>query len=104
MLVVDHPSQVGAIATAVSADDLPVPVLVDVDVGQARTGIVSPNDAVALARQIRSSPRLRFAGLQGYAGHIQHIIDGKERRQATERAAGVLRAVAEAVRGGEPSR
>jgi D-threonine aldolase len=99
MLVVDHPSQVGAIATAFGADDLPVPVLVDVDVGQARTGIVSPDDAVALARQIRSSPRLRFAGLQGYAGHIQHIIDGKERRQATERAAAVLRAVAEAVRG-----
>ena len=99
VLVVDHPSQVGAIAAVLGADDLPVPVLVDVDVGQARTGIVSPNDAVALARQIRSSPRLRFAGLQGYAGHIQHIIDGKERRQATERAAGVLRAVAEAVRG-----
>jgi D-serine deaminase-like pyridoxal phosphate-dependent protein len=99
MLVVDHPSQVGAIATALSADDLPVPVLLDVDVGQARTGIVSPDDAVALARQIRSSPRLRFAGLQGYAGHIQHIIDGNERRQGTERAAALLRAVAEAARG-----
>jgi D-serine deaminase-like pyridoxal phosphate-dependent protein len=99
MLVVDHPSQVDAISTALRADDPPVPVLLDVDVGQARTGIVSPDDAVALARQIRSTPRLRFAGLQGYAGHIQHIIDGKERRQATERAAALLRAVAEAVRG-----
>jgi D-serine deaminase-like pyridoxal phosphate-dependent protein len=77
MLVVDHPSQVDAISTALGADDLPVPVLLDVDVGQARTGIVSPGDAVALARQIRSTPRLRFAGLQGYAGHIQHIIDAR---------------------------
>src|ERR1700736_456276 len=99
MLVVDHPSQVGAIATALSADDLPVPVLLDVDVGQARTGLVSPDDADALARQLRSSPRIRFAGLQGYAGHIQHIIDGNERRQGTERAAALLRAVAEAARG-----
>src|SRR3984893_12859660 len=99
MLVVDHPSQVGAIATALSADDLPVPVLLDVDVRQARTEPVSPDDAVAVARQIRSSPRLRFAGLQGYAGHIQHIIDGNERRQGTERAAALLRAVAEAARG-----
>jgi D-serine deaminase-like pyridoxal phosphate-dependent protein len=98
MLVVDHPSQVDAISTALRADDPPVPVLLDIDVGQARTGIVSPGDAVALARQIRSSSRLRFAGLQGYAGHIQHIIDGKERRQATERAAALLRAVLEALR------
>jgi D-serine deaminase-like pyridoxal phosphate-dependent protein len=104
MLVVDHPSQVGAIATAFGADDLPVPVLVDVDVGQARTGIVSPDDAVALARQIRSSPRLRFAGLQGYAGHIQphHRWEGAQasHRARGGRAAGCCRSGARA----EPSR
>jgi len=98
MLVADHPAQVDAIAAALRSDDPLLSLLVDVDVGQARTGIVSPRDAVALARQIRSISQLCFAGLQGYAGHIQHVVDGKERRQATEDAAVLLRAVVEALR------
>ena len=39
------------------------------------------------------SAATRICGLQGYAGHIQHIIDGEERQVAAARSAEQLRAV-----------
>ena len=99
MLVVDHPSQVDAIATALSADDPPVPVLLDIDVGQARTGIVSPDDAVALARQIReqsAAALCRPARLcRTHPAH--HRWQGAQASHRA-RAAALLRAVLEALR------
>jgi 3-hydroxy-D-aspartate aldolase len=49
-------------------------VLVDIDLGQHRTG-VRPHEAVALARLIAATDGLRFAGVQAYVGHLQHIAD-----------------------------
>jgi D-threonine aldolase len=92
--VVDHPSQVEALAAAVQAGDRPLELLVDVDVGQGRTGVANGQDAVALARMIEANPRLALRGLQGYAGHIQHIVDASQRRDAAMRSAEQLRAVA----------
>jgi D-serine deaminase-like pyridoxal phosphate-dependent protein len=95
--VVDHPDQVEALAAAMQSGDPPHALLVDVDVGQGRTGVANGQDAVALARMIATNPRLAFRGLQGYAGHIQHIIDGAERSAAAARSAEQLRAVAAGV-------
>jgi D-serine deaminase-like pyridoxal phosphate-dependent protein len=96
-VVVDHPSQVKALAAALAPGDPPLDVLVDVDIGQGRTGVANGQDGVALARMVAHEPRLAFRGLQGYAGHIQHIIDGEERRAAAARSAEQLRAVAAAL-------
>jgi D-serine deaminase-like pyridoxal phosphate-dependent protein len=92
--VVDHPSQVEALAATMPSGDRPLELLVDVDVGQGRTGVANGQDAVALARAIATHPRLAFRGLQGYAGHIQHIIDASQRRAAATRSAEQLRTVA----------
>jgi D-serine deaminase-like pyridoxal phosphate-dependent protein len=83
----DHSRQVEEIGAALTTADAPLSVLVDVDVGQARTGVVSIEDAVALAQHIRAEPRLRFAGLQAYAGNLQHLIDAQERQRAAAEAA-----------------
>ena len=90
MIVVDHAMQVEGLARAVQADGPPLGVLVDVDVGQARTGVTSPADAVALAKAIAHHPNLKFAGLQGYAGHAQHITTPVERRQSAAAAGRML--------------
>src|SRR6185437_3630908 len=44
----------------------PLTVLVECDTGGARCGVQSPAQALALARQIESSPGLRFGGLMTY--------------------------------------
>jgi len=96
--VIDHPSQVDDFSAALDANDTPLALLVDVDVGQARTGVTSAAECLALARHIAAKPPLRFVGLQGYAGHVQHIIAAQERAQAARETAAVLRTCSERLR------
>src|SRR5690606_11362625 len=99
-VVVDHPVQARELAQACADAATPLAILVDVDVGLARTGVASPADALALADAIGESAALRLVGVQGYGGHWQHIA-GLARRQAAiaagmERLAGVVEALREA--------
>ncbi len=87
LAVVDHPMQVEALAAALQPGDPQFCLLVDVDVGQARTGVVDIADGVRLARMIAQQPKLKFVGIQGYAGNAQHIPDPAERRAAAIKAA-----------------
>lgn len=73
MCVVDHPDNVRAIAEAATAASTVLSLLVDVDVGLGRTGASTTADVVKLAKQIERTGGVEFAGVQGYAGHLQHI-------------------------------
>lgn len=96
-LVVDHIKQVKGLAANVHPDDKALPVFVEVDVGQLRTGVTDIADGVRLAQAIAAHPRLNFAGIQGYAGHAQHIADPQERKIAARKAAEILRSFAAAL-------
>lgn len=58
-------------------------VLCDVDVGLGRTGVATTEQALRVLEEIQRHPRLHFAGLQGYGGHLQHIAGHELRREAT---------------------
>ena len=90
-IAVDHVEQVRVAARAVAPDQPPLSIVVDTDVGQARTGVTSIAEGLALAREIASQPRLRFAGIQGFAGNAQHIPEPFARSIAAEKAAAMLR-------------
>jgi len=60
--------------------------LVDLDIGDHRTGIPCDDRAIALAREIQNSPNLRFVGLQAYSVSGSHT-EGVEARTAHSRAA-----------------
>jgi D-serine deaminase-like pyridoxal phosphate-dependent protein len=96
-IAVDHVEQVRAAAKAIATDQPPLSIVVDTDVGQARTGVTSIAEGVALAREIASQPRLRFAGVQGFAGNAQHILEPLARSIAAEKAAAMLREFAAAL-------
>jgi D-serine deaminase-like pyridoxal phosphate-dependent protein len=68
-VLADHPAGVEALSCALAADGQSVEVLLDVDVGQHRTGIAPGAEAVTLYEQIARSPGLRPAGLHVYDGH-----------------------------------
>ena len=70
-------------------------VLVEINVGANRCGVEPGEPAVALARKIKSSDHLRFAGLQAYHGSAQHIRRVDERRAAIETAAVKVRSTRE---------
>ncbi|HEV3038722.1 MAG TPA: DSD1 family PLP-dependent enzyme [Candidatus Angelobacter sp.] len=80
-VVVDSTSLVEQLGNESRARSFVLPVLIDVDVGQRRTGVVTSEQAVELARDIAKQPFLKLRGVQGYGGSWQHIR-GAEKRQA----------------------
>jgi 3-hydroxy-D-aspartate aldolase len=83
--VVDDAVLVRAFAAASRAAGVVLDLLVDIDLGQHRTG-VRPYEVVALAQMIATTQGVRFAGVQGYAGHLQHIGDAAGRLAANRKA------------------
>jgi D-serine deaminase-like pyridoxal phosphate-dependent protein len=73
--------------------DFELSVLCDVDVGQGRTGIADTEHAFRLVERIGQSPHLRFGGVQGYAGHHQHVRGWDERHAKLTRSTERLQAV-----------
>jgi 3-hydroxy-D-aspartate aldolase len=93
----DNPSNVDALAAALKDASRPLPIIVDLDPGIRRTGVSSPEAAVALAEQIAGKPSLTFAGVQFYCGVQQHIEKYDERRAAIEERTAYLKGVIEAL-------
>ncbi|NVO15209.1 MAG: DSD1 family PLP-dependent enzyme [Rhodoplanes sp.] len=86
MVVADNPENVAALDQAAAAAGTTLGVLVDLDLGQHRTGVATVADGVRLARDIADRRHLRFAGVQAYGGHLQHIPDHAGRLAATRAA------------------
>ena len=90
--VVDDPLLVTALGSTARAAGRELDLLVDVDLGQHRTGVGS-EAVVALAKTIAATTGTRFIGIQGYLGHLQHIHSARERMAANEAAVGTLSGV-----------
>jgi 3-hydroxy-D-aspartate aldolase len=99
MVVADHPANVLALNLAAEAfGGRPLGVAVDVDPGFHRTGVATPDEAVALARLIADSPHLRFAGVQCYCGADQHIESFEARRETIVQRTAYLSGIVERLR------
>lgn len=90
MAVVDHPAVAARIDAAL---DTRLDVVIDIDPGIARTGVASPDAAVALADAIAKLPNLAYRGVQFYCGSQQHIESFAERRAAIEERTAYLQTV-----------
>jgi 3-hydroxy-D-aspartate aldolase len=77
---VDDASQVAAVEAVAEDARVRLPVLVEIDVGAGRCGVLPGPDAVALAKLIARSKHLTFGGLQAYHGSAQHKRTVEERR------------------------
>jgi D-serine deaminase-like pyridoxal phosphate-dependent protein len=96
-VVADRTGAVEELAAAADRAGTSLTVLCDVDVGLGRTGVAGPEDALEIVRAIARSPQLRFGGLQGYAGHVQHTPSRPERHAGARRAGERLAVVAAAL-------
>ena len=93
----DNPDNVETLAAAMKGAARTLPVLVDIDPGIHRTGVASPETAVALARKIKDAAPLSYAGVQFYCGAQQHVESFAERRAAIEERTAYLRTVIDAL-------
>lgn len=101
MAVVDHPDVAKRLDPALGTTGAKLDVIIDIDPGIARTGVASPEAAVALAKTIAALPNLEYRGVQFYCGSQQHIESYAERRAAiVERTAYLQEVVAALIEAG----
>jgi D-serine deaminase-like pyridoxal phosphate-dependent protein len=80
-VLADHPAGIMALSKVISIAGQQVDVLLDIDVGQHRTGVAPGAEAVELYEMIHRSPGLRAGGLHVYDGH-NHQESFVERQNA----------------------
>ncbi|MGI9332333.1 MAG: DSD1 family PLP-dependent enzyme [Gammaproteobacteria bacterium] len=83
---VDDARNVAALGAAAQAAGVELEVLVEIDVGARRCGVLPGAPAVALAEAVSATEGLRFGGLQAYQGSAQHLRTPDERSAAIENA------------------
>ncbi|MGE0359276.1 MAG: DSD1 family PLP-dependent enzyme [Vicinamibacterales bacterium] len=87
-VVADSLANVAELDAAARTAGVRLAVLVDVNVGQNRTGVDTPDAAAQIATMIARAASLRFAGVQAYGGTNMHIIGFENRRAASMAALG----------------
>ena len=96
-VVVDSEAGVDALAQ-LATPERPIGVLVEIDMGQTRTGVTDPDDAVRLARRAADQPSLRYRGVQAYYGHLQHVPTLAERLEKVREKWALLATFTDALR------
>lgn len=81
-IVVDSDVGATAINEALAKSDIaePISVLIDLDVGLHRTGVLPGEPTMALAKHVGGLKHLKLIGLHGYEGHLQHLHDYADRQ------------------------
>jgi len=94
---VDHPEQIDLLSQAFGGAD-PLDISIEIDVGQRRTGVVEPHEAVDLARQIRDSPGLALRGVYTHEGHDYAARDDADLAVIADQAQRQMLEAAQAIR------
>lgn len=98
MVVTDAPQNVAELAAIANSEGRPLSVIVEIDVGVGRTGCLEVADAINLVKEIAKWPTLRFVGVQGYWGNLQHVMPFTERTNRVSAQAERLRTLIDALR------
>ena len=79
LVVVDNEKNLMDLNTAGACNHVKINVLVDIDSGIGRTGVLAAS-ALDFALKIRELPWLNLMGIQCYAGNLQHIVSYEDRK------------------------
>ena len=90
LTVIDDLEAGRQLAAAATATGQTLDVLVDVNVGMGRTGVLAGDLAVALATDLSRLSGLQLVGLQGYEGNLQFLNPAVERERRVAQAMDAL--------------
>lgn len=96
-LVVDSKESADVISRALPPG-VSLDVLIDINVGQDRTGTQPGQPAVEFAAYVSGLPNLNIVGCQGYEGHLQMLKDLQQKEQRVREAMRKLVDTANALR------
>lgn len=80
----DDPGVVETLSAAAQGANVEIDVVIDLNIGMNRTGILPNESAADLYRQIDGARGLRAAGIHAYDGHIHDTDESLVRRQVAE--------------------
>ena len=92
---VDNADNLHDIARAMQAADTQIDILVEIDVGQHRCGVSSPDEALHLARIACDTSGLNLRGFQAYHGRVQHMRDPAARADVCRQVAQTIKTYAD---------
>ena len=90
IVCIDHIDQARPISEAMAAAGLRVRVVLEVNVGMNRAGILPGEPALALAKEVSKLPGIELAGLMAWEGHLLLIEDQGEKEHKIRAALGQL--------------
>jgi 3-hydroxy-D-aspartate aldolase len=93
MVVVDHPQGAEMLSAAMKAVGSEISVLVDVDVGQGRCGVLPGAPAMELAQRVDRLSGLHMRGIQAYYGTAQHVEGFDVRKNVNAEAIGKMKEI-----------
>ena len=96
---VDNVRAVEALSAMMVEYEASVRVLVEIDVGQKRCGVQTPEEAISLARLVQKLPNITFVGVQAYHGGLQHKRSLDQRQKSADKAVRTIRAYLDAFAG-----
>ena len=85
-IAVDSTAGLEQISSAARRAGVTVGVLIDLNVGQTRCGVLPGADAVALAKKAAATAGVDLRGVMGYEGHVVSLPDRAEREARTREA------------------
>ncbi len=97
-VVVDSLIGIQALNQVMCDANLHINVLLDLNVGQNRCGVMPGEEALALALLIGEMSNVHLVGLQGYEGHLQHLSNRDEREQRCRQSMQLLTSTATQLR------
>lgn len=98
IVCIDHIDQARPIGAAMSAANTSMRVIIEVDIGLERVGVLHGQPTLELARQLAVLPGIELAGIMGYEGHLLRIDDPDEKVKQVHEALGFLVDTAELLR------
>ncbi|HKW04995.1 MAG TPA: DSD1 family PLP-dependent enzyme [Nitrososphaerales archaeon] len=87
ILTVDSAEVAKLLSKAAKDRNCTLEVLVEINVGQNRTGVQAGPEAAKLAKLVSSLECLRFRGLMGYEGHLQLSMPEFDKRKSAVKSA-----------------
>ena len=94
---VDHPEQIQLLSQAFRGAE-PLDLSIEIDVGQRRTGVVEPHEAVDLAQRVLDAPGLALRGVYTHEGHDYAARDAADLAVIADRAQRQMLDAAQAIR------
>ncbi|WP_424237539.1 D-TA family PLP-dependent enzyme [Bhargavaea ginsengi] len=85
---VDSPVQIRQIEEVFSGAQKPAQVLVEIEVGEKRSGVIEERDFRVLLEEIRRSEHVRFRGVFSHDGHTYKAENAEQCRELFEEASG----------------